>query len=62
MWVLLQGNLPEPGLELGSPVSPALQADSLAMSHLVWSVGPVFTWELNKCSWNKFFLLCQEEL
>ena len=31
---LLQGNLPDPGMELASPVSPALQAESLPLSNL----------------------------
>ena len=28
------GDLPDPGIEATSPVSPALQADSLQLSHL----------------------------
>ena len=28
-----QGDLPDPGMEPASPVSPALQADSLLLSH-----------------------------
>ena len=31
--LLLQGNLPDPGIEPTSPVSPALQVDSLLLSH-----------------------------
>ena len=27
------GDLPQPGIELASPVSPALQVDSLSLSH-----------------------------
>ena len=27
------GDLPDPGIELASPVAPALQADSLVLSH-----------------------------
>ena len=27
------GNLPDPGIKLKSPVTPALQADSLLLSH-----------------------------
>ena len=27
------GDLPDPGIELGSPATPALQADSLSLSH-----------------------------
>ena len=30
---LLQGDLPNPGIEPTSPVAPALQADSLPLSH-----------------------------
>ena len=30
---LLQGIFPDPGIELESPVAPALQADSLPLSH-----------------------------
>jgi len=30
---LLQGDLPNPGIEPTSPVAPALQADSLLLSH-----------------------------
>ena len=37
-WVaisLLQGNLPKPGMELMSPMSPALQVDALPLSHQI---------------------------
>ena len=30
---LLLGNLPDPGIKLASPMSPALQVDSLPLSH-----------------------------
>ena len=30
---LLLGNLPDPGIKLASPISPALQVDSLPLSH-----------------------------
>ena len=33
-YFLLQGNLPDPGIEPRSRVSPALQTDSLPLSHL----------------------------
>ena len=29
----LPGDLPDPGIKLGSPVTPALQGDSLLLSH-----------------------------
>ena len=34
----LQGELPDPGMELASPVTPALQVDSLLFSH--WGSRP----------------------
>ena len=30
------GDLPDPGVELESPVFPVLQANSLSLSHLIW--------------------------
>ena len=40
------GDLPDPGLEPVSPVAPALQADSLPLSHL-GSLGPITSWQID---------------
>ena len=32
-WVAIPGDLPDPGIELASPGAPALQTDSLPLSH-----------------------------
>ena len=44
-------DLPNPGIKPTSPASPALQADSLPLSHR-WSPPTVYSW-LNKWPWSR---------
>ena len=45
------GDLPNPGIKPTSPASPALQADSLPLSHR-WSPPTAYSW-LNKWPWSR---------
>ena len=47
------GDLPDPGIKPASPVSPALQADSLPLSHLGMRSGGCFGQvRVNNSGWN----------